>query len=262
MERHITFDDGASTTLESWGSGGPALLCVHGITSSRKSWAQLATRFELAYRIYAYDQRGHGDAAGVHGPMSHERSVRDLAQVVHEIGATPEALIGHSWGGAIVLLGGLRGLGKRVVAIDPMVHQVLPWKEDFVDDVAADLALNSVDREREYLLRYASWGPLEIAGKLHAVRDMSIESIERLGGDNRADQGGWDLRERIAAYPRPLLTFLAGQDSVVTTADQRWLEANLGPNARIAIFPEAGHNLHRTNFDEFVSDVEAFLLTA
>jgi len=262
MERRVTFDDGASTTLESWGSNGPNLLCVHGITSSRKSWARLATRFELGYRVWAYDQRGHGDAAAVHGPMSLERGVQDLADVVRAVGEPIDALIGHSWGGAIVLLGGLRDLAKRVVAIDPMVHQVLPWKEEFVDDVAADLALSRADREREYMLRYASWGELEIAGKLHAVRDMSIRSIERLGSENRADEGGWDLRERIDDYPKPLLVFLAGQDSVVDSADQRRLEHRLGSHARIVIFPEAGHNLHRTHFDDFVTDLEAFLATS
>jgi pimeloyl-ACP methyl ester carboxylesterase len=177
MERRITFDDGAATVLESWGSTGPNLLCVHGITSSRKSWAQFATRFSLAYRVWAYDQRGHGDAAAVHGPMSLERGVRDLAEVVREIGEPIDALIGHSWGGAVVLLGGLQRLAARVVAVDPMVHQTLPWKEDFVDDVAADLALSQDEREREYMKRYASWGELEVAGKIHAVRDMALETI-------------------------------------------------------------------------------------
>ncbi|MBV9102135.1 MAG: alpha/beta hydrolase [Candidatus Eremiobacteraeota bacterium] len=262
MERRITFDDGATTALESWGSTGPSILCIHGITSSRKSWAHLATRLALAYRVWAYDQRGHGDAARTHGPMTHERSVRDLATIVQEIGEPVEALIGHSWGGVIALLGGLQRLGERVIAIDPMVHQVQPWKEDFVDDVAADLELDPVAREREYLHRYASWGELEVAGKIHAVRDMSLESIERLGRDNQADQGGWDLRDRITDYPIPLLALLAGQDSVVTDEDKRWLDEHLGPNARIVTFDDDGHNLHRTNFDRFVEDVNAFLATS
>jgi pimeloyl-ACP methyl ester carboxylesterase len=262
MERRITFDDGAATVLESWGSTGPNLLCVHGITSSRKSWAQFATRFSLAYRVWAYDQRGHGDAAAVHGPMSLERGVRDLAEVVREIGEPIDALIGHSWGGAVVLLGGLQRLAARVVAVDPMVHQTLPWKEDFVDDVAADLALSQDEREREYMKRYASWGELEVAGKIHAVRDMALETIERLGSENRVDDGQWDLRARIAGYPIPLLLFLAGRDSVVIDDDKRWLEKHLGPSARIVEVPDGGHNLHRTHFEAFVNDVEVFFTTS
>ncbi len=77
QEQKITFDDGATTVLERWGDAGPNLLCVHGITSSRRGWARFATRFALAYRVWAYDQRGHGDAAHVHGPMTLARSVAD-----------------------------------------------------------------------------------------------------------------------------------------------------------------------------------------
>jgi pimeloyl-ACP methyl ester carboxylesterase len=262
MERIVTFDDGASTVLESWGSTGPNIVCVHGITSSRKSWTRLATRFELACRVYAYDQRGHGDAAKVRGPMTLERSLCDLAEVVHTIGEPVDALVGHSWGGAVVLLGGLAGLAARVVAVDPMVHQVLPWREDFVDDVAADLALDRAEREREFMRRYAAWGELEIAGKIHAMAQMSIEPIERLGSENRADEGGWDLRARIAGYPAPLLLQLAGRDSVVTDDDKRLLEDTLDRNARIVTFEEDGHNLHRTNFERFCNDLDAFFATS
>ncbi len=262
MERTITFDDGAATVLETWGSGPRHVLCVHGITSSRKSWARLAGRLELAYSVHAYDQRGHGDAAGVRGPMTLERSVADLKEVAAAIGGPLDAVVGHSWGGAVVLLGGLAGVGERVVAIDPMVHQTQPWHEDFVDDVAADLALSAVDRERAYMRRYAAWGELEIAGKIHATRNMAVEVIERLGSENHADEGGWDLRERIAHYPKPLLLFAAGQDSVIDKNDLRVLGDSLGPNARFVIFAGHGHNLHRTNFEEFARDLEAFLITS
>jgi pimeloyl-ACP methyl ester carboxylesterase len=262
VERTVTFDDGAETVLETWGSTGPHLLCVHGITSSRKSWARLATRLSLAYRVHAYDQRGHGDAAAVRGPMTLERSVRDLAQVIAKIGEPIAALIGHSWGGAVVLLGGTRTVSDRVVAIDPMVHQTVPWYDDFVADVAADLALDRVAREREFMKRYAAWGELEVAGKIHAMQSMSLEPIERLGSENHADEGGWDLRDEIANYPKPLLVFAGGADSVISPADLHALEKRLGDNARIVVVADGGHNLHRTHFDAFVADLEAFLLTS
>jgi pimeloyl-ACP methyl ester carboxylesterase len=55
---------------------------------------------------------------------------------------------------------------------------------------------------------------------------------------------------------------VAGVDSVVTDPDKRWLAEHLGPNARIVTFPEHGHNLHRTDFEQFVIDVQAFLATS
>jgi len=94
------------------------------------------------------------------------------------------------------------------------------------------------------------------------MASMSLEPLERLGSENHADDGGWDLRSQIAGYPKPLLLFAAGRDSVIPAADLATLGKNLGGNARVAVFPESGHNLHRTDFDAFVAEVEAFLLTS
>ncbi|MDQ6779717.1 MAG: alpha/beta hydrolase, partial [Candidatus Eremiobacteraeota bacterium] len=102
----IALSDGAQTTLESWGKRGSAVLCVHGITSSRKAWLRTAHVLGERFRVFAYDQRGHGDSAAVTGNMSLERSLADVRDVAAAIGE-PVALIGHSWGGAVVLLAGL-----------------------------------------------------------------------------------------------------------------------------------------------------------
>ena len=125
LERRVHFDDGKATKLDEWGESGPVIVCVHGISSSRKSWERLAQHLGASYRIFAYDQRGHGDSAKVTGPMTLERSVRDLEAVIATIDAPIHALIGHSWGGAVVLLGGRRVETTRVVAIDPMIR-VMP----------------------------------------------------------------------------------------------------------------------------------------
>src|ERR1700761_818483 len=104
--RSVDLGGGDTTTLEQWGEGGPALLCVHGIGSSRKSWARTAEFFAASYRVYAYDQRGHGDSAAITGPMTHAQLVADLETVARAIDGPLAALIGHSWGGAMVLKAG------------------------------------------------------------------------------------------------------------------------------------------------------------
>ena len=139
-QRTIDLGDGDTTTLEQWGEAGPALLCVHGIGSSRKDWVRTAEALAGSYRVFAYDQRGHGDSAAIVGPMTHERSVLDLAAVADAIRGGVYALIGHSWGGAIVIKGGRRLDVKRVIAIDPLIHAAMDmWAADFVDDLRAAL---------------------------------------------------------------------------------------------------------------------------
>jgi pimeloyl-ACP methyl ester carboxylesterase len=89
---------------------------------------------------------------------------------------------------------------------------------------------------------------------------MTAEPIARLGSENHVDEGGWNLLDTVAGYPKPLLVFAAGpDDSVMSEDDVAHLKARGGPNVRVSEFPNEGHNLHRTAFDAFAKEVEAFL---
>ncbi len=260
-EQRVRFDDGASTILDAWGESGPVIVCVHGISSSRKSWERFAQHAGASYRIFAYDQRGHGDSARVTGPMTLERSYADLAAVIETIGEPVHALIGHSWGGAVVLGGGRRVAAARVVAIDPMIRQ-LPnmWATDFVDDLRPTLALPPDQREAAIRELYADLPPVEIEAKVHAMREMSIEPIVALGAQNHADSGDWDLRETVLGYPKPLLLLLADPgESVVQLEDVDLIERDGGPNIRVETFAGEGHSLQRTAFDRFAVMTGEFL---
>ena len=260
-ERTIVFDDGAATTLEVWGQRGPVLLGVHGITSSRKSWERMAQHFAPTHRVFAYDQRGHGDSASVRGPMSLERSLRDLEAVAAAIGEPIAGLFGHSWGGAVALLGAKRIAAERVIAIDPMIHQAPgSWYADFVDELRAIFALPEGEREAAIRDYYDALAPIEIDAKVHAMRHMTIDSIVELGEMNRVDDGKWDLRPDLIDYPKPLLLLLADQaDSVVAAPDAAFVRERGGANLTIEVFTGEGHSLQRTAFERFIASVEAFL---
>src|ERR1700688_2501646 len=62
--RRVALETGATTTVECWGDAGPAILCVHGISSSRRDFARLGEALADTHRVFAYDQRGHGKVAG------------------------------------------------------------------------------------------------------------------------------------------------------------------------------------------------------
>lgn len=260
-QRTIDLGDGDVTTLEQWGETGPALLCVHGIASSRKSWVRTAEALAKSYRVFAYDQRGHGDSATIAGPMTHAQSVRDLLAVSRAIDGEIFALIGHSWGGAIVLKGGHEVGCVRVIAIDPMIHQAPgQWAADFVDDLVPLLAGPQDAREGAVRAMFAGLPAVEVDAKVHALRHMSIEPIVALGAENEADAGKWDLRDVVRAYPKPLLLLLADpSDSVVFPADAAFVREHGGANVAIEVFEGEGHTLHRTAFERFAASVKAFL---
>jgi len=262
-EQTIVFDDGAKTVLESWGTRGPAIVCVHGMTSSRKSWVRFAERFSDRYRVFAFDQRGHGDAAGVPGPMRLDRHVTDLITVLRVAGHDVAAIAGHSWGGAVVILAGRDAPVRGVVAVDPMIYTPPgTWRREYLDDTEALLAKAWPERSVAVREALAAWHPLDVEGKLHAIRHMTAEPIARLGSENRVDEGGWNLRGAVADYPKPLLICAAGpEDSVMSAEDAAFIRSQGGENVAIVAFPDQGHNLHRTAFDAFATEVAAFLKT-
>jgi pimeloyl-ACP methyl ester carboxylesterase len=225
-EERITLDDGAQTTLERWGDSGPAILAIHGMTGSRKAWEQLAARYGNSARVYAYDQRGHGDASSG-GPMTLHRSLLDLYNVVSSVPGGADTLIGHSWGGAIAILGGRRFDVKRVIAIDPMIRQKdAAWYGAFVREVKKDRLLS--------------------------------KTLKRLRDENPA--ATWDLRADLERYPKPLLLAVGeGSDTLVALEDLKLVRERGGPNIALRVFEGQGHNLHRTDFDRFTREFDAFL---
>lgn len=259
--RQVALGDGTLTSVEQWGESGPVLLCVHGITSSRKMWQRTGEFFAPHFRVVAYDGRGHGDSAGVAGPMTLERSLADLDIVAGALNGPIRGLIGHSWGGAVAILGGRRIRCQRVIAIDPMVHQAPgTWAADFVDDLREVFAIPPAHREPAIRAMFANAPPVEIDAKVHAMRSMRLATIEALGVDNDADAGGWDLREALRSYPKPLYLPVADpSDSVIFPADLAFIREHGGPNVTVEVFEGEGHTLQRTAFEKFAAAAARFL---
>ena len=196
------------------------------MTGSRKAWEQLAAHYAQRARVYAYDQRGHGDSDS-DGPMTLHRSLLDLYNVVSAIPGGIDTLIGHSWGGAIAILGGRRFGARCVIAIDPMIRQrAAAWYGSFLRDAKKNRLLT--------------------------------KSLKRLRDENRPDT--WDLRSDLERYPKPLLLAVGeGPESLVALEDLKLIRERGGPNVALRVFEGQGHNLHRTDFDRFTRELDTFL---
>ena len=193
--------------------------------------------------------------------MTLARGVADLHQVVETIEGDVAALIGHSWGGALVILAGPDSRAASVAAIDPVLR-VLPgtWRREYLDDAENDFAKPFDELAQDLRTRLAGWPAIDVEAKLHAVRHMTAEPIARLGSENRVDDDGWNILRALAAYPKPLLVLAAQpSDSVMSEEDIAELRASGGARVELREYRDHGHNLHRTAFDRFADDLEDFL---
>jgi pimeloyl-ACP methyl ester carboxylesterase len=258
-QRIVALDDGATTTAERWGDLGPIVVCVHGMTSSRKSWERTALHLRDRFRVVAYDQRGHGDSSGVTGPMAIERAVRDLENVAASLGEAPFALFGHSWGGAVAILAGRSLPVERVAAIDPGLRQLSQqWYREMLEEIAPMFALQGAERDAYVREDYAAWPEIDRERKVHAVATMTLAPLHGLRDENGDEN--WNVLPALIDYPKPLLLAMADPDeTIVAPADMAAVEREGGEKVKIVVFKGEGHNLHRMAFDRFAAELDRFL---
>ena len=96
----LTHDRFAHGSPDRW-----ALLC-HGILGSRRNWRSFARKLvdrQPDLGVVAVDLRNHGDSPPLDGPHTLASCAADLARLSEQLGIQPAILIGHSFGGKVVL---------------------------------------------------------------------------------------------------------------------------------------------------------------
>jgi len=164
--------DGVSIRFIDEGSGDPVLL-VHGFASSVKynwidpGWVSLLRR--SAYRVIAYDNRGHGESAKLYDPQAYQPAtmMEDARRLLDHLGIARADVMGYSMGARITaffalahperlrsaIFGGLGGNMLRPMAgtgpiahaleaqsIDEVVNPTARTFRAFAEKTGSDLA--------------------------------------------------------------------------------------------------------------------------
>ena len=116
------------------GAGDPALLFIHGWSSSARHWAPQARHFRRRHRVLRIDLRGHGRSPAPDLPVSGysiPRHAEDLAVLLAELGLAGVVAVGHSSGGwvALELAARFPDLVRAVVVVDSGFDPPVPAEE-------------------------------------------------------------------------------------------------------------------------------------
>src|SRR6476646_4303790 len=93
---------GQRVTYRQLGSG-PAIVLIHGITSSSRTWRAVLGGLAERHTVIAPDLLGHGDSGKPRGDDAlgaYASAVRDLMAV---LGVPRATIVGHSLGGGIAM---------------------------------------------------------------------------------------------------------------------------------------------------------------
>jgi len=253
--------DGVKVHYHRTGNGSqPALLLIHGFTDNGLCWSRCAKALEHAFDVIMVDARNHGESAC--GPATLDALAKDHAAVVTELGFSSIAVIGHSVGASVAarLAGDYPALVSQLVLEDP------PWRHEppdqtgardkraiafgkYVDSVKGRTIQSIIEEGRR---RHPNWHPDEFGHWAESNQQVHRDAMSLM------DMGEWETL--IPGITCPTLLLHADGDGIVTQETAQQIRAH---NAFIqtTLVTGAGHNLRREQFDEFLQNVTAFLLT-
>ncbi|MCY4366316.1 MAG: alpha/beta hydrolase [Chloroflexi bacterium] len=106
IEHRATIGDLEVRYLE-WLSSGESsatpILALHGLASSANWYERLAARLSGQYRVWAPDQRGHGQTTQAPTGYDWQTLAADAIRFLDHLGIEKAAVLGHSWGGNVAI---------------------------------------------------------------------------------------------------------------------------------------------------------------
>ncbi len=86
-----------------WGASGRPLVLLHGLASSSHIWNLSAPVLAERFTVLALDQRGHGESARPDDGYDFDSVSGDLDAFITALDLEAPVLVGHSWGGSVVV---------------------------------------------------------------------------------------------------------------------------------------------------------------
>jgi pimeloyl-ACP methyl ester carboxylesterase len=257
-------------------AGVPPLVCINGglLYDHSLLWpalSPLAAKRQLVF----YDQRGRGKTSVPPGPQGArmEHDAGDLPALREALGISKWDLLGHSWGGAIALLGAERDQpGTRAIVLVCPVGATSAWMPA-VDQAALQ---RLTPAERAILERHPASALGDDDPGVHSSHSRALypawfadRSLAELFTPPRATsvtgaavaarlrREGYDWTLLLSALRIPTLVIQTERDLLPPSA-ARDLAGTL-PQARHVMLPDSGHMPFWEAPERFFALVESFL---
>ena len=269
---HTVLLHGTRFHYTEWGeAAAPPVILLHGVTGHARTWDDEARALSAAWRVFALDQRGHGDSdPAPDGDYTTATLCDDLATFIDSLGLAQVTLVALSMGGrvAIAYAGRYPSRVQRLVVIDigpeiaaaggGRVGAMMAGSPERFESVARaiEYARTNAPRYTEAMLRHrVEHGVRALAGGGVTWKyDRAIRESIRTGR--------WrdpiDLWPLWAAITCPTL-IVRGAESDILSGEiaRRMLAAQ--PRAKLVEIPNAGHTVPGDQPQAFLDVLKEFL---
>ena len=259
-----------------YGCGPATLVFFHGLAARSETWTELVPLFPAeSYTLYLVDLLGSGESSK---PKKADYSIRAhsqrLIRFLERLSLKEVTLVGHSLGGAVVLLAAIeamlakkdRLLKSMVIVAGPGYLQRLPLIAKlfrrplagplfialYAPDVwvKAGLKMAYYDQslvDRNHIARYAP------CYRDRASKRALVETCRQLIPSDQEQ-----ITRRYGELRLPVLLLWGRHDRIVPLAQGKRLQAAITAS-RLAVIEECGHNPQEEKPQEAFAIIDSFL---
>ncbi len=257
-----TSDEATIATESTGGTTDPAVVLVHGITSSRQDWGPVARRLlELGHLVVGVDQRGHGQSNPGSDGYSAERLGHDLAEVLEALDLKDVVLVGHSMGGIAAMTFALdqaevcatRVRSMVLVATTPRAPGLIRRPSSRLIELLLGQARRRSAFRRPALAR-ALFGRFGSTSLVDAALESALRARPREVADCAAGLVGYDVTAGLPEIAAPTHCIFGTHDMVTPASANRRI-ADTIPGATSTEIAGAGHLLIWTHVADIVDRI-------
>ncbi|QKG21223.1 alpha/beta fold hydrolase [Actinomadura verrucosospora] len=227
------------TVVAQKGDHGPAVILSHSLGVDWRMWEPVMERLAHGRRVFAYDFRGHGGAAGAPRPFSMDDLARDMGGVLDAFGVEQAHVVGLSMGGGIAQTFAVRS-PERVASL-----ALLATTDHAFDAFEGRARSGEVDgMEAQIVPTLTRW----FTAPALAVNGWGVQYARELV--RRFDPADWaaawrafkgvDVQGRLAELEAPTLV-LVGEEDYSTTPEVMSGIAERIPGSTYQVLPGTPH---------------------
>ena len=275
---HVQFvpvSDDVKLEVIDWGGTGRPLVLLAGLSGTAHTFDKFAPKLTANYRVYGITRRGFGASTIASSGYSTDELGDDVVKVIEYLGLQKPVLAGHSWAGAELSSIATRYPGKAA----GMIYLDAGYAYAFYDKKRGDTRMDIVELNKK--LEEALFSSPQDAARLI---DEVLSDLPRLEENLRETQkrlaampaGGPSAhtvpapiramilgQKKFTAIPGPVLAIYAvseteGEAAADQEAQVKAFEAGV-PSARVVRIANARHAVFRSNPDEVLREMRAFI---
>jgi proline iminopeptidase len=255
--------------------GGTPLVLVNGGPGAPHDYLHCSDAWDIlarGRRVLLYDQRGVGRSPRLAASQSCSLAdqIADLDALLDHLHMSRADLLGHSWGGYLVMAYAARHPARvsKLIICDSgapklqdtrfLFKEIFPETMarmdafSFAEELGDTAASNASFREYLSMLCYS---PQKREVLLTKPAVPTLQSVNRALWN---DAGRFDLTPELAKFRFPALV-LTGRYDINVAPSVAWGIHHEIPNSRFVVFETSGHLPFYEERDHFVDVVESFL---